>query len=256
MGPDLSIGNVSSAGPTISEGLSSGATCSKQTQTSGGRHILAIKSLTDQPEMVKYYTGFVNFVHFMYFFSCLGPAAYHLSYQSALLSPEDELFLAMIKLRLAKDNEELGYLFGISKSVASKNFKTWLNFMYFQLKELDIWLPKQVVEETMPADFRSKYPTTRVILDATEIPIQKPKNLQHQSATWSSYKNKNTLKCIIGISPRGVVTYISDTYGGSASDRQIIEQSDLLKNVFEPKDSIMADRGGAGPFLKSIPLLC
>ena len=83
-----------------------------------------------------------------------------------------------------------------------------------------------------------------MILDVTEIPIQKPQNLQHQSCTWSNYKNKNTLKCIVGISPRGVVTYISDNYGGSASDRQIIERSTLLSNnLFEPNDSIMADRG-------------
>jgi len=179
----------------------------------------------------------------MYFFSCLGPAAFSLSYKSNCLSPENELLLTLIKLRQSKDDFELGHLFDISRRCAAKIFRPWLNFMYFQLKELDMWLPKKTVEETMPADFRNKYPNTRVILDATEIPIHKPQNLKNQSATWSSYKNKNTLKCIIGVSPRGVVTYVSDAYGGSASDRQIIERSDLLhKNVFESNNSIMADR--------------
>lgn len=45
----------------------------------------------------------------------------------------------------------------------------------------------------MPADFSVPFPTTRVILDATEIPIQEQSNVESQSATWSNYKHKNTL---------------------------------------------------------------
>ncbi|CAC5401581.1 unnamed protein product [Mytilus coruscus] len=56
----------------------------------------------------------------------------------------------------------------------------------------------------------------RVILDATETPIQKPSHVDAQSVTWSSYKHKNTIKTMIGCTPRGTVSY---------------------------KDSIMADRG-------------
>lgn len=49
---------------------------------------------------------------------------------------------------------------------------------------------------------------------------------------------------MIGISPRGVVTYVSPSYGGAASDRQIIERSDLLDDgKFDRGDEIMADRG-------------
>ena len=49
---------------------------------------------------------------------------------------------------------------------------------------------------------------------------------------------------MIGISPKGLVTYVSPSYGGSASDRQMIEQSPLLKDkMLSPGESIMADRG-------------
>jgi hypothetical protein len=49
---------------------------------------------------------------------------------------------------------------------------------------------------------------------------------------------------MIGVSPRGLVTFVSDSYAGTASDRQIIERSDLCKkDLFNKKDSIMADRG-------------
>jgi len=40
------------------------------------------------------------------------------------------------------------------------------------------------------------------------------------------------------------VSYVSDAYGGSTSDRQICERSDLIKKpLFTSGDSIMADRG-------------
>lgn len=86
--------------------------------------------------------------------------------------------------------------------------------------------------------------SNRVILDATEVFIQKPGKVAHQSETWSSYKNSNTLKTVVGVSPKGMVTYVSPSYGGSASDRQILERSDLLRNqMLDRGDSIMADRG-------------
>ena len=74
--------------------------------------------------------------------------------------------------------------------------------------------------------------------------IEKPGNVKDQRATWSSYKNCNTLKTMIGISPNGVVTYVSPSYGGACSDRQIIERSSLLQNkMLSPHEDIMADRG-------------
>ena len=145
----------------------------------------------------------------------------------------------------AKDDFELHMLFYISEALVSKIFTTWIKFMFFQLSELQVWPDRSVIDEFMPSAFKSMFPATRVILDATEIPIQKPKATGPQRETYSSYKNKNTLKVLVGCTLRGSVSYISDAYGGSASDRQIIERSELCtqNGKFSPKDSIMADRG-------------
>ena len=73
----------------------------------------------------------------------------------------------------------------------------------------------------------------------------KPTNIQDQSASSSSYKNTNTVKTMIGITPRGAVNFISDTFAGSTSDRQIIEKSDLVEgHMFEPGEILMIDHGG------------
>ncbi len=205
---------------------------------------VSIESLKLLPGAIHYYTSLTDYDHFVYVFQCLGPAAFHLKYQSEKLSPQDEFLLLLMKLRLNKDDKELSLFFGISRPTVGKVFKTWLNFSYFQLKELNLWPTQEVVREHAPKDFKAKFPTTRVILDGTECPIEKPSDPKQQSATWSSYKNRNTLKVLVGISPRGDVSHISEVYGGSTSDRQIVERSTLLsENRFEAGDSIMADRG-------------
>jgi hypothetical protein len=93
--------------------------------------------------------------------------------------------------------------------------------------------------------FKKCFPSTRIIIDATEIPIQKPGSINEQSATFSTYKNKNTLKVLTGCTSRGLVNYVNDAYGGRTSDRQMCEWSTLLQQsgMFDDGDSIMADRG-------------
>ena len=38
------------------------------------------------------------------------------------------------------------------------------------------------------------------------------------------------------------MSHVTDSYGGSASDRQIVERSNLTR-ICDPKDSLMADKG-------------
>ncbi|XP_062575195.1 uncharacterized protein LOC134237110 [Saccostrea cucullata] len=206
----------------------------------------SIEGMKLDSKMISYYTGLNGYDHFMLIFNILGPAAFDLNYKCALLSPQDQFFLTLIKLRQAKEDVELAMLFKVCESTVSKIITTWINFLYFQFKELEeqFWPSKDIIKEHMPTDFAKKFPNTRIILDATEQPIHKPSNLEAQSKTWSSYKHKNTLKTMVGITPNGAVSYISPAYGGSASDRQIIERSTLLnQDKFDSGDSIMADRG-------------
>lgn len=46
---------------------------------------------------------------------------------------------------------------------------------------------------------------------------------------------------MVGTSPGGLVTYVSEAYAGWTSDRQIIEHSNVLDKC-EPGDMILADK--------------
>ena len=72
------------------------------------------------------------------------------------------------------------------------------------------------------------YKDIRVIVDCTEIFIQRPKNLCCQVITYSQYKNSNTIKFMTGVTPAGTISFVSKCYGGRVSYTPIFEQSRLI----------------------------
>ena len=80
----------------------------------------------------------------------------------------------------------------------------------------------------MPKVFRQKYPLTMVVLDCTELLIEKPSCFHAQSETYSSYKSHNTAKGLVAIAPNGALTFVSDLYGGHCSEKVIVEHCGIL----------------------------
>ena len=60
--------------------------------------------------------------------------------------------------------------------------------MHLQLKTIPLWPPKEVIRSNMPAAFKEKYPTTRVVIDATEVYIDQPKPPEMQQMTFQIIK--------------------------------------------------------------------
>ena len=56
----------------------------------------------------------------------------------------------------------------------------------------------------------------------------------------SEYKQRNTLKCLVGISPS--FTFISKLWSGNVSDKKLTKKCGIL-DLLEAGDDIMADRG-------------
>ena len=112
--------------------------------------------------------------------------------RSRSLRPINEYFLVMCRLRQGIPEEHLSHLFDISTSTASRIFISWINLMYLRLGQLNIWPTRQVINETMPEDFKQKYSSTGVIIDCTEVRCQMPSNLHLNGELFSNYKHHTT----------------------------------------------------------------
>ena len=82
----------------------------------------------------------------------------------------------------------------------------------------------------------------RVIVDCTELKIERPSDFEIQSATYSTYKSRSTVVDLIGLSLTGVTMFVTDLIEGSVSDNDITFQSGQVSKL-EEGDAIMAGRG-------------
>ncbi|XP_050516495.1 uncharacterized protein LOC126891362 [Diabrotica virgifera virgifera] len=205
--------------------------CDASTMTSTPLNSFCIENLQCESKLeeLKFYTGFDSCEHFWLVFNILGPAVYHLLYYPTeskmsvrILTPANEFLLTIVKLRRNMLNKELSFKFNISEALVSRIFITWINFLYCQFRELNIWVPLNIAKEN--AKFKGRQCASTVIIDCTEVKIDQPKNPVSQQLIYSTYKSCNALKVLVGISSTGSISFVSDSYGGSISDRCLFEK--------------------------------
>ena len=159
-----------------------------------------------------------------------------------VLSLFEEFVLVIVRIRRGLDTHEMGTLMGITQSHVSKIFVSWINLLYKCFLPLLEWPSAEIVIHNMPKSFRKNFPSTRIIIDCSELYVQTPRAVDAQRSTWSSYKSHNTFKFLLGIAPSGQITFLSKLFCGSISDREIVVQSGFL-DLVDKNDNIMADRG-------------
>lgn len=170
---------------------------------------------------------------------------------SKSLTTIDQLLLVLIKLRQNFDFQHISHLFNISAQYSSAIFSQWINYIFFRLGSLNIWPHRETIIENMPESYKKDFPNTIVIIDCTELKVQKPSSLHTQSQCYSDYKSYTTLKGLVGVDPRGSVIFSSMLFTGSISDKDITVESGFLKLLsdliqtgkLQNGDGVMADKG-------------
>ena len=192
----------------------------------------------DDDEKVKFYTGLTNWNLLLIVFQFVQPFLNH----RCTLTTFQQVILALMRLRLGLSGQDIGYRFGIHRSTVSRIFSDVIDVLFKRLKHLIIWPERDILRKTLPMDFRKHCPNCTVIIDCFEIYIDRPSSLLARAQTYSSYKHHNTAKYLIGITPHGIVSFISNGWGGRVSDKHLTEHCALLDKIL-PGDTILADRG-------------
>lgn len=203
---------------------------------------LCYTTLKKKPNKFKYYTG-IQRDTFSALFKYLKKGLPRLTRTNAM-SYEDQLLMVLIKLRLNIQFENLSDQFNCPKSSIHDIFKRWINLMYTKMKNLIKWPDHDASFRTLPHTFRQYFPRLTAIIDCTEIFIQRPKTLKARAQVYSNYKKHSTVKYLIACTPHGSISFLSQAYGGRASDIEIVKESGMISpKLHFPGDQILADRG-------------
>jgi len=76
----------------------------------------------------------------------------------------------------------------------------------------------------------------------TEFLIDHSSDLKGRCQTWSNYKQHNTIKFLIAVTPQGKISCVSKAWGGRVSHQYIAEHCGILDKLL-PEDFVLADRG-------------
>ena len=95
----------------------------------------------------------------------------------------------------------------------------------------------------MPVCFKRNFGNrVACIIDCFEVRMERPSTNRAKALTFSDYKHGHTIQYLLGMTPQGMVSFISDGWGGRVPDKKITENCNIMDNLL-PGDIVLADRG-------------
>ncbi|KAK0136896.1 hypothetical protein N1851_026918 [Merluccius polli] len=178
-----------------------------------------VSNFQGDDKQISFYTGFPDYATFKAVFMALQPTAENMVGWSQAQ-------------RLKHTSGEV-----IRQGFSASKLSTMDQFFLFLCR-----LRQGFPEQDLATRFHLVLNARSRLLDCTEIHVQKPSSKVLNSAIYSHYKGNTRFKDLIGIAPSGEVTFVSDLYIGSISDKEITKKSGIL-SVLEEGDMVMADKG-------------
>ncbi|XP_077440188.1 uncharacterized protein LOC144062563 isoform X1 [Vanacampus margaritifer] len=203
---------------------------------------------------IRFFTRFASFDLMMRFWALIEPALpfmakFRLAQGGTLtegysdgraLHPIEECFMFLNYLALGSEQQDLADRYGVHRATVCRVIISWSNFLYTILGSVRIWIPQDQIQKHMPAAFEN-YSDTTVILNCSELRCQTPSLPILPSEVISHYVSHATLKGLFGIAPHGAVTFVSELYAGSISDKQIVRVSGLI-SLLKPEMAVMVTK--------------
>ena len=110
------------------------------------------------------------------------------------LDTKTEFLIFLCRISQGFREQHFATLLGVSISTVCGIILTWSNVIYLRLGSQNILAERVTIDTHMPESIKSKYPSTRAIIDCTEIKVQTPSSLVLVSEFFPHYKNDITPK--------------------------------------------------------------
>lgn len=154
------------------------------------------------------------------------------------------IVLVFIKLKLNLPFVNIATLFRMKRKTISNNFYYILPYIKLALSPALYWPSIDENRNNLPIHFQD-FKSCRVVLDCFEVKMASLKCLQCRILTYSNYKKNQTVKFLLGVTPAGLISFLSRPYCGRASDKLIFNNENFLttREIIPFVDAIMVDKG-------------
>ena len=134
------------------------------------------------------------------------------------------------------------FMLGISKATIQRIFIGWVIFLATVFNVIDLKPSSGYLLKKMPKIFvETAHGLTDLVIDTTEFKFQSASNFELNSLMFSNYKNTQTGKALVGISPHADGILFSEIFSGSISDSKITEECGTV-HLVKREHEIMSDR--------------
>jgi hypothetical protein len=168
----------------------------------------------------------------------------------------DRLLMALVWLRVYPTYDVLGFFFALHKRNAQLNVLAALEVLD-SLSDFPFGRPGPDKKKARSAaEVMAAFPAVRVIVDAKEQRVNKPRGEAEQRPYYSGKKKAHTIKTQVVVDTRGRIEAVSESVPGSTHDLTLLAESGVLGGLREGEGA-MTDKGyvGADKHYPGVPLV-
>ncbi|XP_060639157.2 uncharacterized protein [Anolis sagrei] len=133
----------------------------------------SLETVKSSAKWLRFYTGFDEYPRLMAFMAFLldnerEQGSQDRSLHSAL-SPENQLFLVLVRLRLGLLLQDLAFRFHISESTASRYWLSWIEIMERRMRQIPVAYSQHYIDTFKPQRLLNHQDMSLVVLDCAQL---------------------------------------------------------------------------------------
>ena len=160
-----------------------------------------------------------------------------------LSTPQQKLFFILFYVKCYPTFDLLAFFLGVDRSQPCRWVQQYLGILQ-QVLGHQLVLPVRRISSV--SEFLTLFPEVKeVLIDATERPIQRPKNKEKQKANYSDKKKRHTKKNLVMTDRQKRIIFLGETHEGKKHDKSAADEAFVFDQI--PEDvTCWADKGFTG----------
>uniref|UniRef100_A0A2D4P432 Transposase Helix-turn-helix domain-containing protein n=1 Tax=Micrurus surinamensis TaxID=129470 RepID=A0A2D4P432_MICSU len=163
------VSQLKARNPNSATVVSLGEQVSGQLEDRAQHEIISLEGIKTNSKWLKFYTGFDGYPRLKAFLDFLREGESLENGPPCALSPENQLFLVLVRLRLGLLLQDLAFRFRISESTACRYWLSWIELMERKLRQVPVAFSQRYIDAFKPQQQLQHHDMVLVALDCAEL---------------------------------------------------------------------------------------